>query len=77
MKRFVLVSLLAAVVVLSAAAPAFAKDNDPAPGATCGEFFGQHVAEHAKTGHIGLEHNPGLHEGLAGFADHGEEMICP
>lgn len=72
MKRILLVTLLVVMVSLSAVLPVAAGDNDPAPGSTCGQFFGQHVAEHAQAGHLGKEHNPGMHQGLAGFMDHGE-----
>jgi hypothetical protein len=65
MKRFLLLSLLVGMVILSTALPAFAEGNGPAPGSTCGKYFGQHVAEHAQTGHLGQAHNPGEHQGLA------------
>jgi len=78
MKRFTLVFVLVVALTLSAALPAFAGGNGPAPGRTCGQFFGQHVAEHAQAGHLGQEHNPGMHQGLANFLDHGHhEHSCP
>jgi|DewCreStandDraft_5_1066085.scaffolds.fasta_scaffold35575_2 hypothetical protein len=77
MKRFLFVALLVGLVALSAVLPALAEGNGPAPGRDCGRFFGQHVAEHAQAGHLGREHNPGMHQGLAGFLDHGEhEHTC-
>lgn len=45
MKRFLLLSLLVGMVVLSTALPASAEGNGPAPGSTCGKYFDQHVAE--------------------------------
>ncbi|GAB4420430.1 MAG: hypothetical protein Kow00106_16990 [Anaerolineae bacterium] len=78
MKRITLVIVLVGVLTLSAALPAFAEGNGPASGRTCGQFFGQHVAEHAQAGHLGQEHNPGMHQGLANFLDHGQhEHSCP
>ncbi|MEW6578734.1 MAG: hypothetical protein AB1435_06015 [Chloroflexota bacterium] len=78
MKRLLILSLLLGLVMLGAALPAFAQGNGPAPGRTCGQFFGQHVAEHAQAGHLGQEHNPGMHQGLANFLDHGDhEHTCP
>lgn len=78
MKRFAFLSLLVGMVLLSAVLPAFAQGNDPAPGSTCGQYFGEHVAEHAQAGHLGQEHNPGMHQGLANFLDHSDhEHVCP
>lgn len=78
MKRLLILSLLVGLLVLSAALPAFAQGNGPAPGSTCGRYFGQHHAWHARMGHLGAEHNPGMHQGLANFLDHGDhEHICP
>ncbi len=73
MKHKLLVLMLVVVVALAAALPAGAAD--PAPGSTCGLIFAGHVEEHALEGHLGAEHNPGMHEGLAGFAEHHGE--CP
>jgi hypothetical protein len=67
MKRYLLIVALVVVMALAVAAPAFAGGNDPAPGSTCGEFFGQHHAEHAQMGMLGQDMNPGMHQGLAGF----------
>ena len=74
MKHRLLTGTLIIVLSLAAALPALA--GDPAPGSTCGTFFGQHVADHGLEGHLGQEHNPGMHEGLAGFDGH-EEHVCP
>lgn len=78
MKRLLLVALLVSAIALSAVLPALAEGNGPAPGRTCGRFFGQHITEHAQAGHLGQEHNPGMHQGLANFLDHGQhEHSCP
>lgn len=78
MKRTVIVSFLVIVVLLSMSLPAFAQGNGPAPGSTCGRYFGQHVATHARAGHLGQQHNPGMHQGLANFLDHGgHHHACP
>ncbi len=78
MKRMLILSLLVGLVVLSVALPAFAQGNGPAPGSTCGRYFGQHHAEHAQAGHLGKQHHPGMHQGLANFLDHGDhEHTCP
>ncbi len=74
MKRSLLVIMCVVVTLLVAAAPALAdgSGNGPAPGSTCGAFFGQHVAEHAQSGMLGQDHNPGMHQGLANFLEHGD-----
>lgn len=78
MKRQLILSLLIALILLGAALPAFARGSGPAPGGTCGKFLGQHIAKHAQAGHLGQEHNPGMHQGLANFLDHGGlEHSCP
>ncbi|HML24523.1 MAG TPA: hypothetical protein PKD09_22920 [Aggregatilinea sp.] len=77
MKRLLLILVLT-TLLLAMAAPVLAQGNGPVPGADCGKYFGQHVAEHAQTGHLGTEHNPGMHQGFANFLEHGEgEHTCP
>ena len=78
MKRFLLFTLLVVMLMFTVALPAFAEGNGPAPGSTCGQYFGQHHAKHAQAGHLDQEHNPGMHQGLANFLDHGDhEHTCP
>ena len=78
MKRILIFTLLIGIILLSSAMPALAQGNGPAPGSTCGQYFGQHVTEHAQTGHLGQGHNPGIHQGLANFLDHGSHNhTCP
>ena len=78
MKRSVLMIVCVVMVLLVTAAPALADGpgNGPVPGSTCGRFFGQHVAEHAQAGVLGQDHNPGMHQGLANFLEHGDHL-CP
>jgi len=73
MKHNLLILLSVVLVALAGALPVLAAD--PAPGSTCGLVFAGHVEEHALEIHLGAEHNPGHHEGLAGFAEHHGE--CP
>ncbi len=78
MKRVLVLSLLVGLVLLGTAFPALAQGTGPAPGSTCGLYFGQHHAEHAQAGHLGQDHYPGMHQGLADFLDHGDhEHACP
>jgi Spy/CpxP family protein refolding chaperone len=80
MKRNLLILTLVVMMSLAAALPALADDPgwDPAPGSTCGQAFGEHHAEHAQAGELSQDHNPGHHQGLAGFLEHHDgEEICP
>jgi hypothetical protein len=61
MKR-ITVLVLAAVIALAVAAPAFATGADGA-----GRDFGQHHAEMAQMGGIGGTMNPGMHRGFSGW----------
>lgn len=47
----------------------FCTDMDQ-PGAS---EFGRHVAEMAQQGHLGAEHNPGMHQGYSVCVVDGEE----
>jgi len=78
MKRVLILAVLVGMILLSSAMPVLAQGNGPVPGSACGQYFGQYVAEHAQAGHLGAEHNPGMHQGLANFLDHGEHgHQCP
>jgi hypothetical protein len=35
-----------------------------------GRDFGRHVSEHAQKGHFDGDHNPGRHQGFAGWDEH-------
>lgn len=78
MKRLLFVTLVVGLLVLGSTLTALAEGNGPAPGSSCGEYFGQHHADHAQDGYLGKQHNPGNHQGLANFLDHGDHTHeCP
>ena len=65
-----LLALLTAIAVLASVAPAFAEEHLEE---VTGREYGQHVAEHAREGRLGQDHNPGEHQGFSGFEEHHEE----
>lgn len=61
-RKFRTFQLLGCALLLTAwALPAFA---------ATGAEYGQHIKEHALTGHFSGEENPGNHQGFAGFEEH-------
>lgn len=63
-KTLIVVVVLALALVALTAGTAFAAS--PYDGAA----FGQHVSTMAQTGHLGAEHNPGIHQGITGWHGH-------
>ena len=77
MRRIIRVLMVAAVMAAMlalGALPAFASvpPNVPPPGSECGAAYGEHIAGMAQE--HGQEHNPGQHQGFAGFPL--EELDC-
>ena len=66
MKKSVVLVVVVLLVMLVLATTAFAQDGEMHE---ChwesGRAFGQHVAEHAKMGMLGADHNPGMHQGYS------------
>ena len=62
LKVLFLLALLLLVIVVPAGAHECACDFDS------GQEFGQHVADHAQTGHLGADMNPGHHQGFSPWA---------
>lgn len=60
-KTFIVVVVLALALVGLMAGTAFAAS--PYNGAA----FGLHVSTMAEAGHLGAEHNPGVHQGITGW----------
>lgn len=65
-----LLAIATSIAVLASVTPALAEEH---PEEVTGREYGQHVAEHARAGHLGQEHNPGEHRGFRGFQEHHEE----
>lgn len=65
-----LLAIAAGIAVLASVAPALAEEHSEE---VTGREYGQHVAEHARAGMLGQEHNPGEHQGFSGFEEHHEE----
>jgi len=72
--RKLLIVLLVLLISFAAAAPALANDGDPhhhfcedinGDSKINGQDFAQHVVQHAQTGMLGAEHNPGMHQGFS------------
>lgn len=62
-RTFVLVLALALALVLVAVLTTPALAAPPYDGAA----FGEHVSSMAQEGHLGTEHNPGMHKGITGW----------
>ncbi|MHB1345651.1 MAG: hypothetical protein ACYCX3_15070 [Thermoleophilia bacterium] len=67
MRRLILTLALVALLALALVGPAAAVPNGPPADVT--EFV-THVVPHAEGGEFSGAHNPGKHQGLAGFAEH-------
>ncbi len=67
MRRLILTLTLVALLALALVAPAAAAPNGPPADVT---VFVTHVVQHAQAGHLSGVHNPGIHRGFAGFAEH-------
>jgi len=62
MKRLLLVTLLVIFLALLVTGPVLAHEGEHCAS---GRDFGQHVAAHARAGHLGADHNPGMHRGFS------------
>ncbi len=62
MKMILIISIM--LVILAGAASDHEGNNLCADHPT-GMLFGQHVAEHARAGELGMEHYPGMHQGFS------------
>lgn len=65
MKKFVLLVVVVALVMLSASVVIAHEGEVHECHWESGQAFGQHVAEHARAGHLGAEHQPGMHQGYS------------
>lgn len=65
--RFLLLLGLVVLLIAVATAPVRA-DQGGTPDASAD--FGQHVRDHAQSGHLDGEHNPGNHQGASNWEEH-------
>ena len=66
LRRLTAITATAAILALAWPATAWAQPD----GAESGRVFGQHVAAHANDMRFDGEHNPGMHQGFAGWPAH-------
>lgn len=66
MRRLILTLALVALLALALVAPAAAAPNGPPTDVS---KFVAHVVHHAQAGQFYGVHNPGMHQGFAGFAE--------
>lgn len=70
LRKVTVVLAVVAMILLVVAVPALAAG----PGySDVGQAFGEHVAQMAQAGHLGPEHHPGHHQGIAGWHHHDGE----
>jgi len=63
--RWFLSALLCLAMLFGLVGTAMAGEHE-----VTGRMYGEHIAEHAQSGHFGSEMNPGMHQGFAGFEEH-------